>query len=324
METPRVSRQILVVEDSTEVRRAIAQVLEMEHYIVHQAEHGRAALKKLEAMTPDLILSDINMPFVNGIEFHKELRKNPRWTPIPFIFLTANDAPEDIQAGRELGVEDYLIKPIKYDNLLKIVGARLARTENVEVAHIGKAYLETVTVLANTIEGRDPYTRGHVSRVAFYARALALAIGWEPKHLRILEIGALLHDIGKIIVPDQVLNKAGPLSEEEWALMRQHPVTGAKILQGVSHLRDALPYLYSHHEHWDGSGYPQRLSGKNIPVEGRLLALADVFDALTTQRPYHPARPKEEVISFLKYYAGKQFDPELVPAFISVVRNQST
>jgi len=329
METPRVSRQILVVEDSTEVRRAIVQVLEMEHYTVQQAEHGRAAMKKLEAMTaehslsPDLILSDINMPLMNGIEFYKELRKHPSWTPIPFIFLTANDDPEDIQAGRELGVEDYLLKPIDYDKLLKIVAARLARTENVEVAHIGKAYLETVTVLANTIEGRDPYTHGHVSRVVHYARSLALAIGWEAENLRILEIGALLHDIGKIVVPDQILNKAGPLSDEEWILMKQHPAAGAKILQGVSHLRDALPYIYSHHEHWDGSGYPQRLSGKNIPVEGRLLALADVYDALTTQRPYHPARPREEVISFLQYYAGKYFDPEIVPIFIQVLRRQA-
>lgn len=323
MDTPRVTRQILVVEDSTEVRRAIVQVLEIEHYTVHQAEHGKAALKKLEAMTPDLILSDINMPVMDGIAFYKELRKNSRWIPIPFIFLTANDSPENVQAGRELGVEDYLIKPIDYDNLLKIVGARLARTENVEIAHIGKAYLETVTVLANTIEGRDPYTHGHVSRVVHYARSLALALGWKEEHLRMLEIGALLHDIGKIIVPDQILNKTDRLTEEEWKLMKQHPVAGAKILQGISHLQDALPYIMYHHEHWDGSGYPQGLYGKNIPIGGRLLTLADVYDALTTKRPYHPAHPKEEVILFLQYHAGKHFDPELVPVFIQVLRSQA-
>jgi len=230
---------------------------------------------------------------MNGIEFYKKPRKNPSWTPIPIIFLTANDSPEDIQAWRELGVEDYLIKPIDYDNLLKIFRARLARTENVEVAHIGKAYFETITVLANTIEGRDPYTHGYVSRVVYYARFLVLAIGWAEENLSILEIGALLHDIGKIVVPDQILNKAGPLPDEEWNLMKQHPAAGAKILQGVSHLRDALPYIYSHNEHWDGTGYPQRLSGKNIPIEGRLLTLADVYDALTTKRSYHPARPRE-------------------------------
>jgi putative two-component system response regulator len=322
MDTPHTSRQLLVVEDSSEVRRAVVQALEMEHFTVHQAENGRAALKKLETVTPDLILSDINMPLMTGIEFYKELRKNPRWTATPFIFLTANDAPEDIQAGRELGVEDYLLKPIDYDKLLKIVRARLARSENVEVAHIGKAYIETVTVLANTIEGRDPYTHGHVARVVHYTRLLALSIGWKEEHLRILEVGALMHDIGKIIVPDQILNKPGPLSEEEWVLMRQHPMAGAKILQGVSHLRDALPYVYYHHEHWDGSGYPQRLAGKSIPIEGRLLALADVYDALTTQRPYHPARPRDEVIAFLQYYSGKHFDPELVPVFVQLLRKQ--
>ena len=262
-------------------------------------------MKMLEAMTPDLILSDINMPLMNGIEFYKKPRKNPSWTPIPIIFLTANDSPEDIQAWRELGVEDYLIKPIDYDNLLKIFRARLARTENVEVAHIGKAYFETITVLVNTIEGRDPYTHGYVSRVVYYARFLVLAIGWAEENLRILEIGALLHDIGKIVVPDQILNKAGPLPDEEWNLMKQHPAAGAKILPGVSHLRDAIPYIYSHNEHWDGSGSPQRLSGKNsnrgpLADPGRCVRCADHKAILS---PGAPQRRGHLVLALLRWQA---------------------
>ncbi len=323
METPRENRQILVVEDSAEIRSAIVRLLEMDHFIVYQAEHGQTALKTLEKVTPDLILSDINMPLMNGIEFYKALRQNPLWTPIPFIFLTANDAPEDIQEGKELGVEDYLTKPIDYDKLLKIVQARLTRTTNVESAHINKAYFETVTILANTIEGRDAYTRGHVSRVLGYARRFGEALGWRQEHLLILELGALLHDIGKIIIPDQILNKTGPLTGDEWKLMRQHTVAGAKIIQGVSHLRGALPYILSHHEHWDGSGYPQGLSGKDIPIEGRLLTLVDVYDALTTIRPYHPERPKGEVIMFLQMYAGKHFDPDLVPVFVRMLESEA-
>ncbi|MBI5829510.1 MAG: response regulator, partial [Chloroflexi bacterium] len=196
MTKPLRHKQILLVEDSVEIRRVLASTLERERYTVYQAEHGQAALTTLQQITPDLILSDINMPRLNGIEFFKEPRKNPAWTPIPFIFLTANNSPQDIQAGRVLGVEDYITKPIDPKDLISIVNARLLRVADVQVAQIGLAYLETVNVLANTIEGRDPYTFGHVERVAQYARRIAEALQWPPEHLRMLEFGARLHDIG--------------------------------------------------------------------------------------------------------------------------------
>nr|MBI2904373.1 response regulator [Chloroflexota bacterium] len=319
MTKPLRHKQILLVEDSVEIRRVLASTLERERYTVYQAEHGQAALKTLQQITPDLILSDINMPRMNGIEFFKELRKNPAWTPIPFIFLTANNSPQDIQAGRVLGVEDYITKPIDPKDLISIVNARLLRVADVQVAQIGLAYLETVNVLANTTEGRDPYTFGHVERVAQYARRIAEALQWPPEHLRMLEFGARLHDIGKIMVPDEVLKKTGPLTDVEWALMKQHPVTGAKILNQITHLRGTLPYVLYHHEKWDGTGYPRGLKGKEIPVEGRLLAVVDVYDALTTVRPYHPGRPQAEVVTFLQAKAGVHFDPDMVTVFTRVL-----
>jgi putative two-component system response regulator len=316
---PLARKQVLLVEDNNDMRQTLARTLELAHYSVHQAENGQIALVAMEKVTPDLIVADVNMPRMNGIEFYKALRQNPRWVTIPFIFLTAADTPEDVRLGRELGVEDYVTKPVEADELLAIINARLLRVAEVRIAQVGRAYLETVNLLANTIEGRDAYTHGHVERVARYARCLAEALGWADEHLQKLEFGARLHDIGKIVVPDHILNKDGPLTPAEWEAMRQHPQAGSRILRGITHLQDILPYVLYHHERWDGSGYPHGLRGKDIPVEGRVLAVADVYDALTTARPYHPARPRDEVIKFLKLNAGRLFDPNLISVFLHLL-----
>ncbi len=315
-------KNILVVEDSAAIRESLRLTLELEDYHVYLVENGEKGLAVLQTLTPDLILSDINMPVMNGIEFYKALRQIPRLTPIPFIFLTANDSPVEIQEGKTLGVDDYLTKPIDGEALSAIINAKLLRAAEVQIAQIGLAYLETVNVLANTIEGRDQYTHGHVERVANYARRMALVLGWTGEAMRLLEFGARLHDIGKIIIPDQVLNKPDKLTPDEWVIMQQHPVEGARILRGISHLQPTLPYILYHHEKWDGTGYPERLGGKDIPLEGRLLAVADVYDALTSVRPYHPARPHAEVMQFILANAGKHFDPEMVPIFVQAMESK--
>lgn len=240
----------------------------------------------------------------------------------PFVFLTSNSEPEDIQRGRELGVEDYLSKPVDPDALVRIIEARIHRASDVEVAHIGQAYLETVKVLANAIEGRDLYTHGHVERVTQYAIAMAKALNWPAQHMRTLEFGARLHDVGKIVIPGRILNKPGQLTDKEWELMKKHTLAGAKMLKDIKHLGGTLPYILYHHERWDGSGYPSGLKEKKIPLEGRLLALADVYDALTTSRPYHPARPHREVVQFIEQRAGIHFDPELAPIFVTMINAQ--
>ncbi len=320
MKDPNELKKILVVEDNIEVRATITQCLEMEGYLVVTAEDGIEALGLLKRVTPDLILSDINMPNMNGIELYTEIRANPRLLPIPFIFLTANDSTHDIQAGRELGVEDYLVKPVDIGHLLNIINTRLLKAAEVQLALIGQAYLETVKVLANTIEGRDPYTRGHVDRVSRYAYWLAKELGWGPKRLQVLEFGARLHDIGKIIIPDDILKKTSPLTEEEWSIVKHHPVAGAKIVREISHLEATIPFILFHHERWNGSGYPYGLTQKDIPFEGRLMAIVDVFDALTSERPYHPALTEKQVLRYLWVNAGKLFDPELIPAFIKALK----
>jgi len=260
------------------------------------------------------------MPGLNGVDFYKMVRKDTRWITIPFIFLTAYDAPEEIQAGRMLGVEDYVTKPIDYNELVKIINARLLRSAEVEVAHIHQSYLETVKVLANSIEGRDPFTYEHVERVAAYARRLAKALEWPERHLRILEFGDRLHDIGKVVIPDEILKKSGKLTEDEWNLMKGHPEAGARMVQEISHLRETIPYILYHHERWDGSGYPYGIRGKEIPIEGRLMAIVDVYDALRTARPYHPARSHGEVVRYLRSKSGHEFDKDLVEIFLQTLK----
>lgn len=320
---PLNRKQILLVEDNDDFRQTLALALEYHHYTVFQAEHGQVALRTLERITPDVIISDINMPVMNGIEFYKALRRIERLTPVPFMFLTANDTSDEIRLGRDLGVEDYLIKPVDPDTLIGAINARLLRAAEVEIAQVGRAYAETVDLLANTIESRDAYTHGHVERVARYAHALGEALGWMPEHLRKLDFGARLHDIGKIIVPDHILNKPEPLTPAEWETMKQHPQAGARILRGITHLQDTLPYILHHHERWNGSGYPHGLRGKDIPVEGRLLAVVDVYDALTTARPYHPALPRLDAARFLKTHAGELFDPNLVAVFLHLLETRA-
>lgn len=319
---PIFRKVILVVEDNADMREIVTRSLEIEGYSVHQAEDGREALDYLQNASPDLILSDIHMPNMNGIEFYKAVSKNPRWVAIPFIFLTSSNNPEDIQAGRLLGVEDYLTKPIDHNDLVKIINARLLRASAVQFAHMDRAYLDTVNVLANSIEGRDPYTHGHVERVSMYARWMAEELRWPDDNMRMLEFGSRLHDIGKIIIPDNILKKSGPLTDEEWNLMKQHTIAGAKIVRNIGHLQGTLPFILFHHERWDGSGYPEGKAGREIPIEGRLLAIADVYDALTTARPYHPARPQAEVIQYLKMMSGKEFDPDLIQIFLKVLKSR--
>ncbi|MBL6983656.1 MAG: response regulator [Anaerolineales bacterium] len=297
----------------------ITKALQAEGYATRQGRNGLDGLEQLKQAQPDLILSDINMPQMDGLEFFKAVRKNPRWVAIPFVFLTSHGTSEDIQRGRELGVEDYLTKPIEPEDLVNIINARLYRSTAVEVAQVGQAYLDTVKVLANAIEGRDKYTRGHVDRVTTYSLWMAKALKWSSQHIRMLEFGARLHDVGKIVIPGSVLNKPEPLTDQEWELMKKHTLAGAKMLQEIPHLRGTLPYVLYHHEKWDGTGYPKGLKGKDIPIQGRILALADVYDALTTARPYHEAKSHQEVIEIIAQDTGKHFDPQLVPVFVKIM-----
>jgi putative two-component system response regulator len=310
---------LLLVEDNLELINVMQDILETEGYRVTCASNGQEALTAFKRETPDLILSDVMMPQMDGFELLEAVRRHPTGTAVPFLFLSARTERNATIQARALGADDYLFKPFEPDELTLAVRAKLERRRAVEMFDTRAAHLQTVTMLANVIEARDQYTRGHIERVQKYALRLARALGWSSEALAILEFGALLHDIGKIVVPRDLLNKpTRPISTAEWTILRQHPEIGAKMLEGVDHLQPAIPYVLYHHERWDGNGYPAGLAGTAIPIEGRLLAIADTFDAITSDRAYRKALDKEAALSEIIKGRGTQFDPEMADVFVTL------
>ncbi len=313
-------QKILLVEDDAPLLEVMRCLLEAEGYEVSLAVNGKQALELFGTNRPNLVISDIMMPEMGGYELLELVRALQEGITVPFLFLSARTERSDVNRARSLGVDDYLFKPFEASELINAVRARLDRRRIVELFDTRSAHLQTVIMLANVIETRDPYTAGHLERVRRLALNMAFALNWNPEDIAILEFGAILHDIGKIVVPSQVLKKTGPLTKEEWILMRQHPEIGAKMLEGVDHLKAAIPYVLYHHEWWDGSGYPAGLVGEKIPLEGRLLAIADAFDAMTTNRPYHASMPVADALDELARFRGVYFDPDMVDAFIQTYK----
>ncbi len=307
---------ILLVEDSDVLRQGLKSLLEQENYEVVTGGNGLEALEKLETVTPDLILADILMPKMDGYALFEAIRSRPEWISIPFIFLTARRERKHILAGKRLGAEDYLLKPISPDDLLTAIRSRLGRSQQLLLAQLQESYETSLIMLANAIEVRDPYTRGHVERVMNYAQTIAENLGWSSEEINNLRFGSILHDIGKIQIPEQILTKAGPLSEDEWVEMKMHPEVGVELIKDIPYLAPAVPVIRYHHERWDGSGYPLGLVGEKIPVIARIVAIADSFDAMTTERPYRKALSPAEACSEIESGSGTQYDPLIVEAFL--------
>ena len=305
---------LLVVEDDPAMLVAFKDVLEGAGFHVITAQNGQVALEQLEAIKPDLILSDISMPIMDGYQLFEAVRERPGGAVIPFIFLTARGTREDIFAGKSLGADDYITKPVTTRELLSAVKARIQRSDELMVAQLKTAYKDSLFVLANAIERRDSYTHAHMRRLNEYARLLANELDWDQEQLEDLEFGAILHDIGKIYVPEAVLQKEGKLSDEEMDDMRKHPEVGAHMIKDIPYLASAAPMVLYHHERWDGNGYPEGLSGEEIPMGARVLSVADAFDAMTSNRPYRDALSSEVAYQEILNCSGTQFDPQIVEA----------
>ncbi|MBW3164855.1 HD domain-containing phosphohydrolase [Ferrimonas balearica] len=319
---------ILVVDDMPENIDVLVGILKAD-YQIKVALNGPTALKIVQASPPDLILLDIMMPEMDGLEVCRRLKAQPMTSPIPVIFVTALGEVSDEAAGLAVGAVDYLTKPVNAAIVRARVKAQLAlysqaqHLENLVRARtdeLEQARLHVVQCLGRAAEYKDNETGLHVIRMSHYAEKLARAAGLPEHFCQVLLHAAPMHDIGKIGIPDGILKKADRLDEQEWDVMRTHPELGARILGDLETelMQMASTIALTHHERWDGEGYPQGLKGEAIPIEGRIVAIADVFDALTSRRPYKDAWTIEDTLKQMISDSGSLFDPTLMEHFVGL------
>ena len=316
-----MNEKILVVDDEKDMRELVELVLKTEkteNYQIVMTETAKKALDIFDNISPDLIISDIRMPEMDGFAFLEKIRSRDKGAAVPFLFLSAYSQRENLSQARSLAVDDYLYKPFAPKELLEAVHVRLKRRKDVLLFDTREAHLQTVEMLANAIEMRDHNTRGHIDRVRKIATLFGKKLGWDQSELRILDFGAILHDVGKLKIEAKILNKQGSLNQEEWDIMRQHPENGAEMLEGIDHLKEAIPYVLYHHERWDGKGYPHGLKGEKTPIAGRMLSLVDNYDAVRNDRSYHKGCSKEKTLRMIEENSGIIFDPVLVKKFLEI------
>lgn len=316
-------QKILVVDDALDNHLILKTILE-NHYDLIYAERCKQALSLARFEKPDLILLDVIMPGMDGFETCRKLKADYLTRAIPVIFVTSLGEVKDEALGFEVGGVDYITKPVNPSLVRARVKTHLALyDQNRElkrmVEEATKEIKETQVVvierLGRAAEYRDNETGKHVIRMSLYSRILAIALGMSPEDAETLKLAAPMHDIGKIRIPDNILKRKGGLDHDEMEMMRAHARFGAEII-GTHHselLKMARTVAMSHHEKWDGTGYPDGLSGEDIPLVSRIVAIADVFDALTSKRPYKEAWPIERAIDYIESRAGAHFDPTITP-----------
>ena len=317
--TPGAAR-ILVVEDDLAIRALLTSLLERNGYEVTVATDGDAGLRAVAEHEPDVLLLDVGLPTIDGFEVTRRLRRNPRSRTLPIIMLTARASLDDTVRGLDAGADDFITKPFQATELLARIrsGIRMRKAIlGMESAHA------VVAALANAVEAKDAKTEQHCQRLATMSGMLAQAADVDPEDQEAIVYGALLHDIGKIGIPEAILQKPGPLSDEEWEVVRRHPEIGEQICRPLSLSERYTPIIRHHHERWDGAGYPNHLMGVAIPLGSRIVALADAFDAMTQDRPYRLAMPIEAAIEELRAGAGRQFDPELARLFVGIIEAEA-
>jgi putative two-component system response regulator len=312
----RVPTRILVVEDVQENRNLLERLLGNEGYSVSSAADGAIALSMVEADPPDLIVSDIEMPNVDGIELCRRVKENPETRLLPFILITGLADRANRIAGIEAGADDFLGKPFDNQELKARVRSllRLKRyTDELDSAE------SVILSLALTVEARDPYTHGHCQRLAAYALLIGQRIGASDEQLAALNRGGYLHDVGKIGVPDAVLFKPSGLTPGEYDVLKRHTVIGDRLCGDLRALTLVRPIVRHHHERLDGSGYPDALRGDEVPLLAQIIAIVDEFDAITTTRPYREALPADRAFEQLSKDAGSGLlNPDLVEVLTSL------
>ena len=329
--------RILIVDDEKMICSVLARRLNREGHACVMANNGREALSHFYKDAFSLIISDIKMPEIDGIELLRRVKEmNPK---MMVIIMTAYPEIDMAVKAMRMGAYDFIIKPVDLDlvvlsvkkalemknldqevesyhkNLERLVEERTSEIRQA-LSVVKKSHLDSVMVLAGAIDAKDPYTRGHSDRVRRMSVRIGMKLGFDEKRLESLVFGALLHDIGKIGIKDEVLQKQGNLNSKEYQYIQEHPLIGVKIVEGIDFFKDKIPMIRNHHEHFDGSGYPDGLVGEAIPLEARTVAVPDAFDAMTSSRPHHGAISLEEALSEMERGKGKQFDPRILEIFL--------
>jgi len=321
---------ILIVDDDRVGQAALSGILANEDYRMSFASRGSEAVNVAQELLPDLVLLDVMMPDLDGFEVCRRLRANPLTAGMPVVFLTALEDSESRIAGIEAGADDFISKPfdktelrarIKTITRLNRYRLLLEESEKLECAHrdLEEAYDSTIQGWARALELRDYESAGHSRRVTEMTLVVSRAYGLSEEEIPHIRRGALLHDIGKMAMPDSILLKAGPLTAEEWVMMKKHTCFARDLLSPIRFLQPAVEIPYLHHEKWDGSGYPEGRAGREIPVSARIFAVVDVWDALTSDRPYKKAWSCEKTIEHIRGLRGTHFDPEIVDLFLKII-----
>lgn len=343
-----IAGRILVVDDEATMRRLLEKLLRLEGYDVVLANSGEQALQEIFTRGADTVLLDMRMPGMSGLDVCREIRAHPRGVHTPIVFITAVNDRELRRKGMEAGADDFLSKPfdevellarirnsvrvkLYYDNLEQ-QKERLERAVSERTAELAAAVAqltqiqhdlrasqeETIYRLSRAAEFRDDETGQHLQRMSWYCHLIGSKIGLDDRTCELLRIASPMHDVGKLGIPDRILLKPGRLTPEELTIMKTHAEIGYRILAGstAAPLKMAATIAHTHHEKWDGNGYPRGLKGEDIPLPGRIAAIADVFDALTSARPYKPAWTLEAALELMRANAGSHFDPNLIEVFL--------
>jgi response regulator RpfG family c-di-GMP phosphodiesterase len=329
------SRNILIVDDDWQVREVLHEIFLSAGYTCQVAGDGREGLDLFRATLPPLTVTDLKMPVMDGIQLLQAIRATDPDAAV-IVLTGAADVKTAIESLK-LGAHDFIMKPVNVDELLIAADRAIERRQllierreyqallerRVEEAtrSLEQAYTQTLEALGAALDSRDVGTESHSRRVHGYSLALAREHGMAPDALADLAHGVLLHDIGKIGIPDAILLKPGPLTPDEWNVMRSHPEIGKRLIEKIPFLHGAMPVVWCHHEKWDGSGYPRGLRGEEIPLNARIFMVVDAFDAMTFDRPYSKAIPFDAATTEIKRCAGTHFDPRVVESFLRVPQN---
>lgn len=310
--------KILIVDDNKVNVELIKAQLKTHDYTIQTAYDGEEALEKIDKNPPDIVLLDLMMPKISGYEVCRSIKQNKKTQFIPVIVITALQELDDKLKAMELGADDFLVKPF---NKLELA-TRIKSLLHMKSLHDDLETSENILFsLAEALEAKDVYTRGHSDRVASIAIAIAQEMDLPKRDVEIIHKGGLLHDIGKIGVKEHILLKPGRLTEEEMKHVQLHPKIGYDICAPLKSLEEALPCIRSHHERYDGGGYPDGIKGDEVPIKGQIMAIADAYDAMTTDRPYRTGMSKQVAVKiFEDEIDSGQWNPELVRIFLKILK----